>query len=102
MNDFVSKIPRNYKMKANPRIESKCVECNAWGWWYKHHYLFGSNKKRADYFELWGAMCDSCHDELHRYNPELADKYRKLGQEMYEERFTREQFLLNFGRNYGE
>ena len=94
------KLPSKYKCRPNPRVYSKCVECGAEGMWFFHHFIFGSNKKLADYFKLWGAMCDRCHNKLHRHNPELAEKYKRKGQEIFEEQHPELNFLEIFQRNY--
>ena len=100
MDEFVTKIPKGFKKKPNPRIYRACIECGQEGYWYEHHCLYGKNHRMAEYYKLREPMCDICHDRLHNHDPELADKYRLHGQRLFEKVYGHEKYMQIFGVNY--
>lgn len=72
----------------------------------KHHLIFGRGlRDLADEDELFIHICNSCHNmgsilsRIHD-NP-MAEKLSKmLGQAIYEQKYSREQFVKRYGRSY--
>lgn len=74
----------------------------------KHHIFGGANRKKSEKYGLVVFLChDRCHENgkhaAHR-DPETARRLHEYGQRkaMAEQGWTREEFVLEFGRNYLE
>ena len=71
----------------------------------EHHVFFGTANRRKS--EKWGLKVHLCcrhHREegvgIHGGNQELDRKLKRKAQEIFEQRYGRERFLQEFGRNY--
>ena len=72
----------------------------------KHHIFGGAYRKKADRYGLYVYLChDRCHENgknaAHR-SRETMDMLHRYGQKkaMEEQGWSREEFVLEFGRNY--
>jgi hypothetical protein len=76
---------------------------------HKHHFIyggFGALRKKAEHYGLWGYVCIERH---HEYGPEAphanaeVDKHLKqVAQAAFEQKYSRELFMQEFGKNYME
>ena len=59
---------------------------------------------KANKYDLVSPLCVHCHYRVHHGNKaadsELSEKYKALGQTIFEQNHTREEFIAIFGRNY--
>lgn len=51
-------------------------------------------------YGMWCDLCRDCHTEVHQGNGELNNKLKRDAQTAFEKRFTREEFIQIFGKNY--
>ena len=66
----------------------------------KHHIYHGPRRKAA---ENWGCWCWLRHDlhmELHDQNKELDRMLQRRCQEVFEEKYSHEEFMEIFGKSY--
>ena len=69
-----------------------------------HHIFGGPNRSKSDQYGLVVRLCPYHHrtggrDAVHT-NAELADRLHRIGQIMYEQEHSREEFVQEFGKNY--
>ena len=68
------------------------------------HHIFGGkpNRKYSDDDGLTVRLCAACHREVHegKNTKKLMKALHELGQTVYEETHTREDFMDRYGRNY--
>ena len=76
-----------------------CLECGAMAT-DEHHCFPGPNRKNADEDGLTVRLCRRCHSRLHDKDNRLEIKYKKLAQIAYEYRYSHEEFMNRYGRNY--
>ena len=68
----------------------------------RHHLIGGtSNRKNSEKYGLVVYLCRSCHERAHRDN-ETRLALHRLGQRLFEEQGSREEFMRIFGKNYLE
>lgn len=87
-------------MPANEK--GRCYICDRKCPTQEHHIFGGANRKISDREGLTVYLCADCHtgnQGVHR-NKELMDYMHRLGQIVYEEKHTRQEFMQLFGRNY--
>lgn len=81
----------------------RCYLCGRYTRLEQHHLIGGRNRKHSDEYGLIIDVCSDCHTAapgaIHR-NPKLQRELKELGQKMFEETHTREEFMQIFGRNY--
>lgn len=78
-----------------------CIECGGRGE-HTHHCIFGHNRKNSEKYGLKVRLCTECHYRLHNRDEALAMKYRRLGQIYFEAKYSHEEFMKAFGKNYRE
>lgn len=66
-----------------------------------HHLLCGSQRAKAEEYGLTIDLCHKCHMKVQQ-SPALMKWSRVLGQKMFEQKYSREDFVKEFGRNYLE
>lgn len=82
----------------------ECFVCGRWTGLEEHHIFFGRNRKNSDED---GLTCWLCY-EHHRgpqgvhHNRALDLRLKRIGQFIYEQSHTREEFMRRYGRNYDE
>ena len=69
-----------------------------------HHCLHGTaNRKMADKYKLVIPLCQKHHtgglDSVHR-NAELNLQVKRIAQEAFEQKYSREKFMEVFGKSY--
>ena len=72
---------------------------------HRHHLIHGTgNRKKAEHYGLWAYVCVRRH---HEYGPEAPHanaevdrRLKQLAQERFEERYSRELWMQEFGKNY--
>lgn len=73
----------------------------------RHHIFGGSNRKKADRLGLVVDLCHSCHNEpphgVH-HNKEAMLALKQYGQKlaMYQNNWTKQDFIREFGKSYIE
>lgn len=77
-----------------------CIECGGPAH-NTHHCLYGSsNRKNSERYGLKVRMCARCHYRLHNQDEQLAMKYRRMAQQCFEEKYSHEEFMRIFGKNF--
>lgn len=66
----------------------------------EHHLIFGKNRKNAEDWGLTVRLCPQCHRRLHDKDEQMAMRYRKMAQAAFEYKYSHEEFMRIFGRNY--
>lgn len=85
--------------------EGICFLCGNWEVLERHHIFGGALRKKAEKYKLTVMLCPWCHqydaDSVHR-SGETRRFLRQYGQRkaMKEQGWSREDFILQFGRNY--
>lgn len=64
-----------------------------------HHLLHGSMRAKADKYGLTVRLCRNCHNLLHDKGV-MDRELQRLGQSIFEETHTREDFIKEFGKSY--
>lgn len=69
----------------------------------KHHVLHGARRAVADKLRLIVPLCNDCHtmgvNAVHR-NPELDKQLKAWAQDVYERRYSHEEWMQKVGKNY--
>lgn len=76
-----------------------CIECGAPAT-DTHHCIGGSNRQNSEKYGLTVKLCRKCHSSLHDTDPALQLKYKKIAQLAFEYRYSHEEWMKIFGRNY--
>jgi len=82
-----------------------CFLCDCWDELETHHIFQGALRKKADKYKLTVKLCRGCHqysqESAHR-DREIRTYLRKWAQAkaMREQGWTKEQFIIEFGKNY--
>lgn len=66
----------------------------------EHHLIFGKNRQNAEDWGLTIRLCPECHRRLHDKDEQMAMRYRKMAQAAFEYKYSHEDFMRIFGRNY--
>ena len=80
-----------------------CFLCGSYQWVERHHVFGGANRKNSDKYGLWVPLCHWCHNEPPmgaHHNPETDRELKKVGQIMFERKYSHEEFMKIFGKNY--
>ena len=68
-----------------------------------HHIMNGHYKKASEKHGLLIKVCPNCHTmapgAIHR-DSKLLRKLKQIGQEHFEQSYSREEFIKEFGKNY--
>lgn len=91
-----------------PILDTKkghCFICGRWGITEKHHIFGAANRRWSEEFGLYVFLCHSCHNEppngVH-FSPRVRKRLQGIGQKAFEEKYSHEEFMRIFGRNYKE
>ena len=76
-----------------------CFECDR-PMTEEHHLIFGKNRQNSENWGLTIRLCPECHRRLHDQDEQMAMRYRKMAQAAFEYRYSHEDFMKIFGRNY--
>ena len=82
---------------------TKCAICGSKRWLELHHVFGASNRKNSEKYGLVVKLCHYCHNEPPRgvhHNKEMNLQLKKMAQRKFEETYTREFFMVIFGRSY--
>lgn len=79
----------------------ECFLCGRWTGLDVHHIFNGPYRKRSDQDGLTCYLCRDCHRKVHE-EAALRLRLKKVGQFIYEQDHTREEFMERYGRNYDE
>lgn len=66
----------------------------------RHEIFFGSNRQNSKRTGMWLYLCPKCHREVHQGDGTLDAYLKRLGQEVFEQTRSHEDFIAIFGRNY--
>jgi hypothetical protein len=86
-------------------MEGTCFLCGNWETVERHHIFGGARRKKADKLKLTVMLCPYCHqydaDSAHR-SAETRLYLHKYCQKkaMVEQKWTIEDFIREFGKNY--
>lgn len=91
-------------MRSIIQTEKRCYLCGSTVGLEKHHCMHGSGwRQRADRWGLTVWLCSRCHRDgkygVHGNN-EIDLKLKRLAQETFEKKYSREKWIEIFGRNY--
>ena len=92
-----------HKLKYTGSFDSTCDNCGQYTTCTWHHLVFGKNNKiHSDRYGLVKPLCIYCHTKIHhgKDGKELAEHYKAMGQMMFEETHSHEEFTAIFGVNY--
>ncbi len=74
---------------------------------HKHHFIYGrlgAFRKKAEHYGLWGYMCQERHHEHGPESPhenaEVSLLLKKVAQKAFEEKYSHELWMQEFGINY--
>lgn len=91
-------------MKSIVQTNKWCYYCGIANNLEEHHIFFGTaNRKLSEKFGLKVWLCPEHHrgnTGVHGNNKALDKKIKQLGQQIFEETHTKEEFIKLFGRNY--
>ena len=81
--------------------DTQCFLCGSRQYINRHEIFFGSAyRKKSQRYGLWVNVCMSCHDKIHFGKDHSLDEHlKKQGQKRFEEFFSREKFMEEFGKN---
>lgn len=68
-----------------------------------HHIMNAANKKKAEKYGLLLPVCFCCHTQIHDNSTDKELNMlavRQLGQRKFEEIYSRELWMKEFGKNY--
>lgn len=87
---FIGDTDRCFICKTNYNLE-------------KHHIMNGPYKKASEKHGLLIKVCPNCHTQapgsIHR-DSVFRKELKKMGQRIFEQKHTREEFVKEFGQNY--
>lgn len=77
----------------------ECFLCGRWTGLEHHHVFNGPYKKKSeeDGFMVW--LCVEHHRQVHE-DAELRLRLKKIGQFIYEQNHTRDEFRKRYGKSY--
>lgn len=90
-------------MKSIIQKEKRCFACGT-PYVEEHHIFFGTaNRKLSEKYGLKIWLCPKHHrtgpEAVHR-NRTIDLEYKQIGQQVFEETHTREEFINIFGKSY--
>ena len=84
--------------------DRKCLYCRTTENIESHHIFGGPNRKNSEKYGLKVWLCHEHHtgpQGVH-FNKELMDQIHNIGQLMFEAKYSHEEFIKIFGKNYLE
>lgn len=83
----------------------QCFLCGRYGQLERHHLFGGANRKKSTKYGLVVDLCHYCHNEPPNgahHNKQTMQRLHEYGQTiaMYQNGWTIEDFIREFGRNY--
>lgn len=89
--------------KDPPIFPKRCFITGAEVGLHKHHIFGGANRKLSERHGLYVWLTPEWHNMsghgVH-FSPALDRELKQVGQREFERRYSREKFMLLFGRNY--
>lgn len=97
------KLKKQKKAKNNPKptINDTCYICNA-PYAQTHEIYYGKNRQNSIEYGMQCKLCEKHHtgaEGIHK-DPYFDFKVKQLYQKQFEEKYSREEFVKVFGRNY--
>ena len=83
--------------------EKQCYLCGRQINLERHHLMPGiANRKLSEKYGLWVWLCHNCHTGTDgaQYNNDKGISLKKDGQEAFEKKYSHEDWMHVFGRNY--
>ena len=65
-----------------------------------HHIYHGPRRKAADRWGCWCWLRHDIHMDLHDKNKELDRMLQRVCQEKFEDKYSHDEFMEVFGKNY--
>lgn len=81
--------------------QKECFLCGRLSDLEIHHIFNGPYRKSSDQDGLTCYLCRDCHRKVHE-EAGLRLRLKRIGQFIYEQDHTREEFMRRYGRNYDE
>ena len=85
------------------QTEKACYKTGRTYGLHKHHIFFGPNRKKSEEYGCWIWLIPELHntsDQGIHHNRDFDLKVKKECQEKFEEKYSHELFMKEFGRNY--
>lgn len=95
-----------------PQEENTCWLCNYFMKWnnaplHEHHIFYGSRHKKAEQWGLKVKLCLMHHTgdingnkEAVHFNPEYDMILKKMAQRVFEEKYSHDKFIKEFGKTW--
>lgn len=82
--------------------ESRCFLCGRMTGLERHHILGGPNRKLSEKYRLTLMLCHEHHTgkDGAQYNRELSDSLKRLAQIAFEARYSHDEWMEIFRKNY--
>lgn len=90
------KFEPKHKKQAKGRV---CPLCQHAGDLQEHHLFRGIYRNTADQYGLTLYICGHCHNAIHS-DPDKMHLLQLLGQVIFEQTHTRDEFRAEFGQSY--
>lgn len=84
-------------------LDDRCFLCGSTTWLERHHCIVGSYRKLSDQYGLTVKLCHYCHNEPPlgaHFNRDTAEYLRKAAQRAFEKKYSHDEFIRVFGRNF--
>lgn len=65
-----------------------------------HHLVNGPNRTNSEKYGLTVRLCRECHAKLHDSDNGMALRYKRIAQAAFEYKYSYEEWMEIFGRNY--
>lgn len=88
------------KSKSLLQDEKKCFVTGSQQRLDCHHVYAGSCRKLSDKWGCWVWLRHDIHMEVHNGNTALDHMLKRVCQEAFEQKYSHEQFMSIFGRNW--
>lgn len=80
--------------------KKECEICGKYDYLEEHHLIPGNaNRKLSDKYRLTTNICRNCHQNIHS-KKELLDWSKRRGQQLFERKHSRDEFIKTFGKDY--
>lgn len=89
-------------MKIQMQNKKECYRCWTTQNLERHHVMFGSHRKKSEKYGLVVWLCAEHHrgnDGVH-FNRQVDINLKKHAQQRFEEKYSHEFWMREFGRNY--
>ena len=89
--------------KDPPIFPKQCYVTGATTGLHKHHIFGGANRKHSERYGLYVWLSPEWHnmsDKGVHFNPALDRELKQIAQREFEQRYSRDKFIKEFGKSY--